>query len=51
MDNRDDGHCLKCGNDLDSPSAAGAEDGVCGECIADDAAETSDGRSDYTGRP
>lgn len=26
-------HCELCGADLDSPSSAGAEDGVCGECI------------------
>lgn len=25
--------CIECGNDMSAPSAAGAEDGVCGECI------------------
>jgi hypothetical protein len=28
--------CLKCGCDLDAPSAAGAEDGVCGPCTKAD---------------
>lgn len=28
--------CLSCGTDLDSPSAAGAEDGICGECCSAD---------------
>jgi hypothetical protein len=27
------GECIECGNDLSAPSAAGAEDGVCGECL------------------
>jgi hypothetical protein len=30
--------CLKCTIDLDSPSAAGAEDGVCGPCIQEGSA-------------
>lgn len=31
----DDGQeCSKCGCDLDAPSAAGAEDDICGPCIA-----------------
>lgn len=34
--------CIKCGTDLDSPSAAGAEDGVCGGCIEDMAEEMRD---------
>lgn len=29
----DDNRCLTCGCDLDCPSAAGAEDGIRGECI------------------
>lgn len=28
--------CVECGADLDSPSSAGVEDGVCGPCIAGD---------------
>jgi hypothetical protein len=28
--------CIECGRDLDAPSAAGAEDGVCGPCLAGD---------------
>lgn len=28
--------CIECGVDLDSPSAAGAEEGVCGSCIGGD---------------
>lgn len=36
--NQNAGLCAQCGNDLSSPSAAGAEDGVCGECI-DEATE------------
>jgi hypothetical protein len=28
----DDNKCALCGCDLDSPSSAGAEDNVCGEC-------------------
>lgn len=29
----DNNECILCGNDLASPSAAGAEDGICGECL------------------
>lgn len=29
----DNNRCTRCGADLDNPSAAGAEDGICGECI------------------
>lgn len=29
----DPSKCRLCGADLDNPSAAGAEDGVCGPCI------------------
>lgn len=31
----DNNRCKECDIDLDSPSAAGAEDGVCGPCIED----------------
>jgi hypothetical protein len=32
-----DSDCRLCGVDLSSPSAAGAEDGICGACIDDHA--------------
>jgi hypothetical protein len=32
----DVGRCTECGTDLANPSACGAEDGVCGECIGDE---------------
>lgn len=30
------GDCIRCGNDLDSPSACPTEDGICGECLGGD---------------
>jgi hypothetical protein len=32
----DNNRCILCNCDLDDPSAAGAEDGICGPCIAGD---------------
>jgi hypothetical protein len=38
--------CVVCTRDLDSPSAAGAEDDICGECIDDLAEEDQDDEAD-----